>query len=139
MEALKTAWYGYRGGNAGYHYDGTRYHGVNLHSLFYRGTIEFRYFNGTLHAGEIKAYVQLCLAIAQRALTVTSTQRARRIVPEGCEKWTMRLFLKTLGMVGPEFATARLHFMKRLSGSAENPSRVTVARASRDVQARAVA
>ena len=31
----------------------TRYHALNLHSVFYKGTIEFRLFNSTLHAGEI--------------------------------------------------------------------------------------
>ena len=31
----------------------TRYHALNLHSVFYKGTIEFRLFNSTLLAGEI--------------------------------------------------------------------------------------
>lgn len=41
----------------------SRYHGLNLHSVFSKGTIEFRMFNSTLHAGEVKSYIQLCLLI----------------------------------------------------------------------------
>jgi hypothetical protein len=33
------------------HYDNSRYHGVNLHNVWYRGTVEFRWFEATLHAG----------------------------------------------------------------------------------------
>lgn len=36
------------------HYDRTRYHLLNLHSVFQKGTIEFRAFNSTMHAGEIE-------------------------------------------------------------------------------------
>ena len=31
--------------------------------MFSKGTIEFRLFNSTLHAGEIKSYIQLCMKI----------------------------------------------------------------------------
>ena len=49
--------------HANEHYDPTRYHLLNLHSVFQKGTIEFRAFNSTLHAGKVKAYIQLCMAI----------------------------------------------------------------------------
>ena len=68
MQELNRQWYGGRD-HSGYHYDDSRYHGLNLHSVFNKGTIEFRLFNSTLHAGEIKAYIQLCLAISHQALT----------------------------------------------------------------------
>jgi hypothetical protein len=48
LRALNEAWYGmYRATTT--KYDDSRYHGLNLHSVFYqdRGTLEFRYFNGT--------------------------------------------------------------------------------------------
>ena len=52
MEQIKSMWYD--GENYSYrHYYDTRYHALNLHSVFYKGTIEFRLFNSTLHAGEI--------------------------------------------------------------------------------------
>ena len=82
---------------------------------FNKGTIEFRLFNSTLHAGEIKAYIQLCLAISHQALT---QQRAfqTRTVPEN-EKYTFRGWLLRLGMIGEEFKTARLHLLKNLEGN----------------------
>ena len=51
MQEVSDAWYGYRN-TSPQRYDQTRYHGLNLNSLFFRGTIELRYFNGTLHGGE---------------------------------------------------------------------------------------
>ena len=40
----------------------------------YKGTIEFRLFNSTLHAGEVKSAIQLCLAISHQALDVYKRQ-----------------------------------------------------------------
>mgnify|MGYP004462544169 CR=1 FL=1 len=52
MEQIKSMWYD--GEDYSYrHYDDTRYHALNLHSVFYKGTIEFRLFNSTLLAGGI--------------------------------------------------------------------------------------
>ena len=63
LDDMKAAWYGDADAHANrYHH--SRYHGLNLNSLFYRGTVEFRYFNGSLHAGEVKSYVLFCLALA---------------------------------------------------------------------------
>jgi len=50
------------------HYNGSRYYALNLHSTFYRGTVEWRCFNSTLHAGKVAAYVNLCLAISAQAI-----------------------------------------------------------------------
>lgn len=55
MREVERLWYNGYGGRQ-YHYDDSRYHGLNLHSVFSKGTIEFRMFNSTLHAGEIKSY-----------------------------------------------------------------------------------
>jgi hypothetical protein len=60
---LENIWYeGDNGSNE--HYNWTRYYALNLHSVFYRGTVEWRCFNSTLHAGRAAAYVNLCLAIS---------------------------------------------------------------------------
>lgn len=65
-EQLTTAWYGSRDrANYAGHGDSSRYHGLNLHSYFYRGTVEFRVFNSTMNAKRIEAYVTLCMAIVQ--------------------------------------------------------------------------
>ena len=68
-EQAEQIWYsrandGYSDGINHEHYNRTRYHGVNLHSYFSKGTVEFRLFNSTLHAGKIKAYIQFCLAVS---------------------------------------------------------------------------
>lgn len=74
---VRNIWYsdandGYIGGYSSEHYNPTRYHGVNLHAFFTKGTVEFRLFNSTLHAGKIKAYIQFCLAVSAWAITTTS-------------------------------------------------------------------
>ena len=117
MSALREAWYGHMNSNPS-RFDHSRYHGLNLNSLFFRGTIEFRYFNGSLHAGEVKSYVQLVLAIASKALTAKAASSKRRDFNPATAKYDFRVLLLSLGMIGPEFKTARLHLLKRLAGSA---------------------
>ncbi|MBI4870791.1 MAG: amidoligase family protein [Candidatus Riflebacteria bacterium] len=48
-------------------YHRSRYRGLNLHSLAYRGTIEFRYFNSTLDAPTLRRYILFCLLVAERS------------------------------------------------------------------------
>ena len=117
MCELSEAWYGRTNLNP-QRYDSSRYHGLNLNSLFFRGTIEFRYFNGSLHAGEVKAYLQLVLAMAAKALTSKAASSKRREFNVATAKYDFRVFLLGLGLIGDEFKTARLHLTKRLAGSA---------------------
>ena len=113
LEAVSQIWYA--GPSRSHeHYDHSRYHCLNLHSVFQKGTVEFRLFNGTTHAGEIKAYIQLCLAISAQALNQTCASR-RKTQAEN-EKYTFRTWLLRLGMIGPEFETARKHLLKHLPG-----------------------
>ncbi len=131
IERFKELWYScyndargheYRGGiDSHSHYNPTRYHALNLHSFYQKmrwengelknGTVEFRLFNGTTHAGKIKAYVQFCLAISAFAITasdnvrycndlagLTKEQRARR--------WNSVIDGR-LELNGEEFATCR--------------------------------
>lgn len=54
LEGLKTNFYGQGNlSNAKSHGNGKRYYGCNIHSLFYRGTIEFRYHSGTVEPQKI--------------------------------------------------------------------------------------
>lgn len=116
-EAFAQLWYGTRDWqrHARAHYDGTRYHLLNLHSVFQKGTIEFRAFNSTLHAGEVKAYIQLCMAISYQALksNAASPHRPHTDNP----KYTFRCWLLRLGFIGDEFKTAREHLLKYLPGN----------------------
>jgi hypothetical protein len=101
---------------ASQHYDTSRYHLLNLHSVFQKGTIEFRAFQASLHAGEIKAYIQLAMAISHQALTASAAS-ARRPETDN-PKYTFRCWLLRLGFIGDEFATARVHLLKNLAGNA---------------------
>lgn len=114
MQELERLWYN-GSSRRDIHYDNTRYHALNLHSVFSKGTIEFRMFNSTLHAGEVKSYIQLCLAISHQALV---QQRAMRTKTQsGNEKYTFRTWLLRLGLIGDEFKTARQHLLKNLEGN----------------------
>lgn len=114
MSEFETLWYN-GSSRRGVHYDSTRYHALNLHSVFSKGTIEFRMFNSTLHAGEVKSYIQLCLAISHQALI---QQRAMRTKTQSeNEKYTFRTWLLRLRLIGDEFKTARQHLLKNLDGN----------------------
>lgn len=113
-EEVKQLWYNGIDGS-GEHYHSSRYKGLNLHSVFQKGTVEFRLYKGTTHAGKIKTYIQLSLAICNQALT----QRSARFVRTQStnEKYTFRTWLLRLGLVGEEFKTARLHLLAHLDGN----------------------
>jgi len=114
---LANIWYqGYDRQERARHYHQSRYHGLNLHSTFTKGTIEFRLFNGTTHAGKIKAYIQFCLALSHQALRQKSAS-AKRTTTDN-EKYTFRCWMLRLGLIGQEFATCRHHFLANLTGNA---------------------
>lgn len=96
------------------HYDDSRYHCLNLHSVFQKGTVEFRLFNSTTHAGKIKSYIQLSMAISAQALNQRCASRTKTQTTN--EKYTFRTWLLRLGLIGDEFKTARLHLLEHLDG-----------------------
>ena len=127
MSELADIWYNTQ--NASYgrdqHYNESRYHMLNLHATFTKGTVEFRLFQfdaptaerkGGIHAGQLKSYIQLCLALSQMAKTVrtASAKPQQRENP----KYAMRTWLLRLGFIGDEFKTARDLFTNRLEGDA---------------------
>lgn len=125
MAALADIWYEGNGADYGrsQHYNDSRYHMLNLHATFTKGTVEFRLFqfdapnggkqNG-LHAGQLKSYIQLCLALSQMAKTVKTASPK----PQQTEnpKYAMRTWLLRLGFIGEEFETARDLLTRRLAG-----------------------
>lgn len=117
---LNAAWFGYHVAHVT-HYNSHRYRALNLNNLFggTKGTVEFRCFNSTTHAGEVKANILLCLALAAKARTASSaSSRNPRPYNEASAKYDMRVFLLRLGMIGDAFKAARLHLLKRMPGSA---------------------
>ncbi len=115
LAGVQSAWYGAFGSPHRYHE--SRYHGLNLNSFFYRGTVEFRYFNGTLHAGEVKTYVQFVLALANAAIKKKSAAKTRR-TPVTDEGKAIRAFMANIGMGGEAYKTARFHMTKRFKAEA---------------------
>jgi len=127
MSKLADIWYTSHGASYGrsQHYNDSRYHMLNLHATFTKGTVEFRLFQfdaptaerkGGLHAGHLKSYIQLCLALSQLAKEV----RTASPKPQQNEnpKYAMRTWLLRLGFIGDEFKTARELLTKRLDGDA---------------------
>jgi len=114
---VKAAWYGAgQEDRSRQHYDSSRYCLLNLHNVWFRGTVEVRAFNGTTHAGKIKAYVQLVAAMAATALVCKRQSNNPTPVREESIKYDARCLLLKLGLVGDEFKTARLHLLANLSG-----------------------
>ena len=125
MPQLADIWYTSHSANYGRnnHYNDSRYHMLNYHATFTKGTIEFRLFqfdkpaNGKkngLHAGQLKSYIQLCLALSQMAKTLKTASPK----PQQNEnpRFAMRTWLLRLGFIGEEFKTAREVLTKRLTG-----------------------
>lgn len=120
MTALADAWYAtyscYNPRSA--HYHSSRYHFLNLHSFFAAShhTVELRGFNSTLHAGELRSYVVLALALNDQALS-QKTARSAKAQTEN-QKFAMRTYLNRLGLIGEEYASCREHLTKKLTGCA---------------------
>ena len=125
MAQLADIWYTSHGASYGrsHHYNDSRYHMLNLHATFTKGTVEFRLFQfdeptaerrGGIHAGQLKSYIQLCLALSQMAKDV----RTASPKPQQNEnpKYAMRTWLLRLGFIGGEFATARDFLTRNLTG-----------------------
>jgi len=112
-------------------YHDSRYCILNLHNFLSRRfeTVEFRLFNGSLHAGEVKSYVQLSLLIVAQAL---SQQRATKRVTaahNGNDKYAFRVWLLRMGAISDEFKTMRHHLLKSLEGNSawRDPAAQTLA------------
>ena len=99
------------------HYHNSRYHFLNLHSFFTRNhTVELRGFNSELHAGKIRSYIVLALALNNQALTQKFASAKKPQVEN--EKFAMRTYLNRIGFIGDEFKNCREHLTAKLAGSA---------------------
>ena len=125
MAELADIWYGSQGCTYGrnQHYNHSRYHMLNLHATFTKGTVEFRMFqfdkpaNGKkngIHAGKLKSYIQLCLAMSQMAKDVKTASPKEQ--QKENKKFAMRTWLMRMGFIGAEFATARTTLTENLDG-----------------------
>lgn len=115
LEELRRNWYlesPYETVEGKYH--STRYHGLNLHAMFTKGTVEFRLFNSTLEVSEVKAYVQFVLALSNQALL--HKKAVLKKTQSYNDKYLFRCFLLRLGLIGDEFKDCRQVLLSKLSG-----------------------
>ena len=98
---------------------------LNLHATWSKGTIEFRLFQfaevgngrkGGIHAGELKAYIQLCLAMSELAKELRYASPKPQQTDN--EKYAFRCWMLRLGFIGKEFATAREILLRNMEGNA---------------------
>ena len=115
MRQMQELWYSDTSESPQYHYNETRYYALNLHSVFYRGTLEWRCFESTLHAGEVRANITLALAISAQAINQKKTVMRKTEISEN-PAFTFRTFLLRLGLIGPEFKNVRKNLLKNLPG-----------------------
>lgn len=109
-------WYRTQNGEVGRtsHYNSTRYHAMNLHSWFTKGTVEFRLFNSTLHAGRVKAYIQFVLALVATAKRMGMIPLESKIVTDNEEDTFNHFLIDVLELTGDEFKTCRYHMLFNL-------------------------
>ena len=67
MEELKELWFKKYCEDINDPHHDSRYRGLNLHSLFTKGTVEFRWFNTTMEPEKIRKYIQLCMMLVIEA------------------------------------------------------------------------
>ena len=121
LEMIENIWYEAHGRawRTDY-YHTSRYHMLNLHSLFHgHGTVEFRLFQFSDEKGidihEMEAYIQLCLGMCQLAHDVKHASAKPQQIEN--EKYALRCWLLRLGFIGDEFKNAREVLMKNMNGN----------------------
>jgi hypothetical protein len=125
MDQLNMAWFNDSRVTLPDHYDWNRYHSLNMNNIWREiKTVEFRLFNATTHAGEVKANIALCLAIcAQAKLKKHATTRNPYTYIESCAKYDMHVRMIKLDLIGDDFKNVRMHLTKRLTGTGNRSTR----------------
>lgn len=114
METIKRLWYHGRMSEQFQHYSNSRYVICNLHSFFQHGHYEIRAYNGSLHAGEVRSQIVLALAISNAAMT--KKYCSPHVSQSDNMRYSFRVWLLNLGLIGEEFKNCRSHLLKHLEG-----------------------
>jgi hypothetical protein len=115
FEQISNIWYSGYNEDRDQHYHHSRYQFLNLHSFFTGNhTIELRGFNSELHAGKVRTYIVLALALNRQALAQRNASYKK--VQEENERFAMRTYCNRLGLIGDEFKSCREHLCASLSG-----------------------
>ena len=92
IDELANIWYEGYYGTRNTHYHDSRYHYLNLHSFFTGNhTVELRGFNSEFHAGKVRSYIVLALALNHQALTQRCASSKKPQIEN--EKFAMRTYL----------------------------------------------
>lgn len=113
FEQIKLMWYKGETERCHARNDQSRYHALNLHSLWQGKGIEFRLFNGTTDFSRIKAYILLVLAINNQSLN--QNRAFTKAKNNTSDRQQMYNWLKQMGMCGIEFEYARTMLLRNLS------------------------
>ena len=114
IEKIKELWYRGNMSEQYRHYSNTRYHALNLHSYFQNGHYEIRCCNASLHAGEVRAQIVLALAISNAAMTKKYCSPS--VSHSDNMRYSFRVWLLNLGLIGDEYKNCRTHLLKHLTG-----------------------
>jgi len=90
---LQVIWYGNEeDSQRNERYNETRYHGLNLHSYWFRGTVEFRYMRGTLVGEVAESWILFTHALMEAAKRGLAKE-ASKILSPYFERWRESLRL----------------------------------------------
>ena len=114
LTALEKIWY--EGGRAdtGNPLSRTRKYALNLHSVFFRNTVEWRFFRATFQPELLTAYVHLCLAMSAQAINQRSATMKRTVSDN--DQFTLRVWLVRMGLNGDEFKETRKQLLANVEG-----------------------
>ena len=115
IEEIQKLWYRGDMNEVYHHYSNTRYRACNLHSFFANGNWEMRACNSSLHAGVIRSYVTLALAISNAALTKKFC--SPHVSQSDNLRYSARVWLIGLGLNGDEYKNCRKHLISHLEGN----------------------
>ena len=114
LTALENIWYEGDKADAQNPLSRTRKHALNLHSVFLRNTVEWRFFRATFQPELVTAYVHLCLAMSAQAINQRSATM-KRTVSEN-DQFTLRVWLVRMGLNGDEFKETRKLLLANVEG-----------------------
>jgi len=77
--------------------------------------VRFPWFNWILDGTEFEAYATFISQLCKTAIAKTRVTATARVI-EGSEKYAMRCFMLSLGMIGPEFQNSRRTILAKFEG-----------------------
>ena len=114
LTALENIWYEGDAADARNPLSRTRKHALNLHSVFLRNTVEWRFFRATFQPELLTAYVHLCLAMSAQAINQRSATMKRTVSDN--DQFTLRVMLVRMGLNGDEFKESRKLLLQNCEG-----------------------